>query len=399
MLTINDAPPASPTPEPVAAVRRAPARPMNWGDWLAERLSPGFFSGMGLGTWLQVLWDNGFAIDPPYWPRAALITLASVPNSLTAALESFAFGPAVRRARIAPPLFVLGLPRSGTTHLHNLLARDDRFSFPNSFEMLFPHTFLAADFLLRRLVGRLMTPTRPQDAVKSGIDEPQEDEWAFPAMMGQSPLLGSAFPRQADRHQRYLTLRDVGEHQRERWKQALRALVQKLSYRHGGRPLVLKSPGHTGRIGLLLDLFPDARFVHIRRNPYDVYQSAVDATIKGTPSGTFQRCELGRVGEQTLRTYGELTAAYLEQRGRIPTGRLYELRYEDLEVDPVGELRAMYGALSLPDFRAFEPALTRYLATLKGYRRNHFARLSADERERIAEEWKCQFEEFGYPRD
>ena len=62
---------------------------------------------------------------------------------------------------------------------------------------------------------------------------------------------------------------------RRRWCDAFLYFVRKLSLRAGGRRLVLKSPAHTARVALLLELFPDAQFVYIHRDPLTVYQSAV----------------------------------------------------------------------------------------------------------------------------
>src|SRR5688500_17337527 len=85
-------------------------------------------SGITLGNWLRVLRDNRFSIDARFWPRAALITLSSVPNSFVALAEQLLFGPAIGNAEVQPPLFILGTWRSGTTHLHNLLSVDNRFA-------------------------------------------------------------------------------------------------------------------------------------------------------------------------------------------------------------------------------------------------------------------------------
>src|SRR5207244_11455218 len=132
------------------------------------------------------------------------------------------------------------------------------FAYPNSYQVLYPNTFLLTEFVHAPLVGLLMDRKRPMDNVRLGVQEPQEDEWAMPSLIGRSCLLASAFPRQAEFHRRHLTLRGLSDAERAEWNAALLLLVQKLSYKYG-RPLVLKSPGHTGRIRTLLELFPDAR--------------------------------------------------------------------------------------------------------------------------------------------
>ena len=60
---------------------------MPWREAFLNRFGVGAFSGITLGRWLRVLRENRFAVDRPYWGRAALITLASIPNTLLAACE------------------------------------------------------------------------------------------------------------------------------------------------------------------------------------------------------------------------------------------------------------------------------------------------------------------------
>ena len=109
------------------------------------RFDAGAFAGVTLGRWLQVLWENHFAVDRPYWGRAAIITLASIPNTLFSWWENLCYGRKVRNTRVAPPVFILGIWRSGTTHLHNLLAQDDRFAYANTYQVFYPHTFLTTE--------------------------------------------------------------------------------------------------------------------------------------------------------------------------------------------------------------------------------------------------------------
>ncbi len=101
---------------------------MSWREAFLVRFGAGAFTGITLGRWLRVLRDNRFAVDRPYWGRAALITLASIPNTMLAAWENWFYGRMIRDTSVTAPLFILGIWRSGTTHLHNLLTQDDRFA-------------------------------------------------------------------------------------------------------------------------------------------------------------------------------------------------------------------------------------------------------------------------------
>src|SRR4029078_4297368 len=82
-------------------------------------------------------------------------------------------------------------------------------------------------------------------------------------------------------------------------------------------------------------------------------------------------CTGGRE-ETTLQQYEEIYQAFFEERALIPAGRLHEIAYEDLEVDPLGQLRQLYAALQLGDFAPAEPALREYLTSIADYAKNRF---------------------------
>src|SRR5262245_7300998 len=213
---------------------------MPWREAFLNRFGVGAFGGITLGRWLRVLRENRFAVDLPYGGRAALITLASIPNTLLAAWENWFYGRKVRNTRVAPPLFILGIWRSGTTHLHNLLAQDDRFAYPTTYQVLYPHTFLTTEKWEDPLMGVFLPSNRPRHNVAMGVGEPQEDEFALCSLTGRAWPMAWAFSRRADHYGRHVTLRGASAGEVAEWKAALAGLVQKLSFKYG-RPLVLKS--------------------------------------------------------------------------------------------------------------------------------------------------------------
>jgi hypothetical protein len=368
---------------------------MSWQELFATKMGPGALCGVTFGDWLRLLAENRFAVDPPYFGRAAMITGASLQNSLFARYEHWRYDAAIRATRPQPPLFILGVWRSGTTHLHNLLARDKRFAYPDFFEVFYPHTFLSTGGVNRWLLARFLPERRPQDNVRMAIGEPQEDEFALNCLTQMSWCLLWTLPRRAWAYERFLTLRNCSPDEIQRWKEALRWFVQKLTFRHQ-RPLVLKSPAHTGRVRLLLDIFPDARFVHIHRNPYDVFQSSLHSAIKAIPWWTLQRPDHTGLEERTLDQYAELYDAYFEDKQLIPPGKLHEVRYEELETDPLGELRQLYEALQLGDFSEAEPDLRAYIDSIADYQKNRFAALNPVWKEQVAHRWRRSFEAWGY---
>ena len=351
--------------------------------------------GMALGEWWALLRRHRFAIDLRHLPRALVQTALSAANSAGARLERLRFGRRIDATPVPAPLFILGHYRSGTTHLHNLLAQDPQFAAPTFFQALNPHTFLTNEGFAAPLADRLIVRRRYQDEMALGAGVPSEDEFALCVMTGLSPYMDWYFPGDGAVYDRYLTFREATDGEVVRWENALTLFLKKLTLRHG-RPLVLKSPPHTARIRLLLGLFPDARFVHIHRDPYVVFRSTRHMIRAVQPLYHLREGPIQDGDDRILSVYNEMYDVYFEERGLIPDGRLCEVSYEDLERDPVGVVGSVYESLGLTGFEAFRPRLEGYLATIDGYRKNRLDELPESLRRRIAHEWGRSFDEWGY---
>ena len=83
----------------------------------------------------------------------------------------------------APPIFILGHWRTGTTLLHEFMIRDERFGYPTTYECMDPNHFLLTEGLFTRWLNFLVPTHRPMDNMKAGFDRPQEDEFAL-CMLG-----------------------------------------------------------------------------------------------------------------------------------------------------------------------------------------------------------------------
>ncbi len=353
-----------------------------------------YLAGITSGAWLKLLREN--RVDPIYWHRAAFITLTSVMNSIARRKEEQRFGGEIEAVRVAPPVFILGHWRSGTTHLHNLLAQDtQRFAFPNTYQVVNPHTFLTTEASATRRFAWMVPPTRPMDAMAMGFALPQEDELALCLMSLRSPYLGISFPRAEEVLERYLDFDGVADAEIEEWKDALMFFLKKLTLKYG-RTLVLKSPTHTARIRMLLELFPDARFVAIHRDPYQVFRSCRRYHDTATWFTYLQRPNREAIDDAILRRYTRLHDAFFAQRELIPAGKYHEIRFDDLERNPEREMEMLYAALDLGEFAAFRPKLRSYLATQEDYRKNEFAPLDAATRGMVGDAWSRSFETWNY---
>jgi hypothetical protein len=360
-------------------------------------LSHNYLAGITAGDWLRLLAENGFAVDPPYWHRAAFVTLASLMNSAYRAVEERRFARRIGDTALAgPPLFILGHWRNGTTHLHNLLSLDTRqFAFANTYQCTNPHTFLTSERINARLFRALVPARRPMDNMALSFQVPQEDEFALLLTTLISPYLGVTFTRREDHYTRYLTFRDASPTEIAVWKQGFLRFLRKLTLKHG-RPLLLKSPPHTARVRLLLEMFPDARFVHIHRDPFTVFQSFRHYFDTAMWYTYLQRPDVDGIDERILRRYTLMYDAFFEDRLRIPRGQYHEMAFEDLERDPETELARLYDALGLEGFDGLRPALPAYLHSIAGYEKNTFGPLRADVRRRVAQAWQRNIEEWGY---
>jgi hypothetical protein len=371
-------------------------RNMSWRQNFLRNFGPGMLAGITLSQWVKLLWNAGARIDASRLPRVLAITTQSLKNELMARLEQKRCASAVKDVALEPPLFILGHWRSGTTYLHELLAADTRFAYPTNFQVAFPLTFLTAKAFEYRFLSFFLPSHRPMDNMKWSLDSPQEEEFALCSLTSLSPCMGWVFPQEKERFDRYLTFDGASAAEVAAWKQAFENLLKKLQW-HYRRPLILKSPPHTARIGLLLEMFPQARFVHIHRDPYRVFQSSRHTFQVIFGLNSLQRLRSENADDWIIHQYKEMYDSYFRHRSSIPTGQLYELGYEQLEGDPEGEVCKLYHALALPDFEVVRPKLRQYLSSITGFKKNRFDELAPELRSRISREWRWCFEQWGYP--
>jgi hypothetical protein len=345
---------------------------------------------------MHLLMRHRFAVPYSRWPTALVVSAVSLGHTLLRFTQCAFYGRRVAHTPIAhAPLFILGHWRSGTTLLHELLSRDPRHAAPTTYECFVPHHFLLTRSWLPRLLGRLMPDRRPMDDMASGWDRPQEDEFAL-CLLGQpSPYQHIAFPNQPAPDTNLFDLRGLSHRALARWKNALLRLARQWTLVNNGRRLILKSPPHICRIPLLVDLFPDARFVHIIRNPYVIYPSTLHLWRVLYSIHSLQRPSWRCLPEYILATFANLYQRFEVDKQRIPPGRLQELRYEDLIRDPIGRLEAIYRELDLGDFSPARAGVEAYLSEIKNHQTNRFL-LTRDERRAITRRWGDVIQRYGY---
>jgi hypothetical protein len=372
---------------PTGAPAKPAARKRSW--------APRMWEGCEFFAWIRLLCHNRFAVHLSHLYIAVIITFVSLFHTVLRHLQNAWFGDRLAKTRIRlAPVFIVGHWRTGTTLLHELLILDERHTYPTTYECLEPNHFLLTEAFFRRCVRFLLPTERPMDNMPAGWERPQEDEFAL-CMLGQpSPYLTIAFPNRPPQYQEYFDLETLSEGARANWKRAFLGLLRQLTFKDPRR-LILKSPPHTCRIRTLLELFPDARFVHLVRDPYVVFPSTVHLWKSLYQKHGLQRPTFVGLEEYVYTSFLRLDRKWQEGRRLLAPGRFHEMRYEDLVRDPIGQMRELYDRLELGGFERVLPRLQQYLASLAGYETNRYE-LTDAQRAEITRRWGEAMRRYGY---
>jgi len=356
---------------------------------------PRFWDGMTAGAWFSLVARNHAHISFRCWGMALIISAISVLNSLLGLLQRLVFGRRIAStALVEDPIFVIGHWRTGTTLLHELLILDDRTTYPDTYDCFAPAHFLVSGWFFRPVLKFLLPSRRPTDNMAAGWDRPQEDEFALCNLGARSPYLTISFPNHPPQDEQYFSLDDVSPADLRRWQQKWLGFLKCLTIRKP-KQIVLKSPPHTFRIRVLLEMFPRARFVHIVRNPYETFPSTVKLWKRLYYDQGLQIPRYEGLEEYVLATFQRMYEVFQRDRHLIPAGQFCEVRYEDLVRDPVEQMRIVYDRLQLGDFSRVAPALERYFADQADYKTNQH-QLSPLLADKIRGRWKTFFEQYGY---
>ena len=350
--------------------------------------------GLGVSGWLKLL-SYKPKFTAPYAFRWASISALSVLTSAQNLLESAVYGRKIARTEVEhPPIFILGHWRSGTTLLHNLMTMDPEMTFANLYQCMYPGNFLLTESIVPKLTKCFIPKTRPMDNMATTWHTPQEDEIALAMDCGLSPYLMTGFPMRQDIYGRFYDPRDMTDEERTIWKSSLLRLIKKLTIRKN-RSVVLKSPSHTYRVATLLEMFPNAKFIYIYRDPYAVYNSSMHLRQTMFAENSLFPTSMEGSEDEMVMMYEKCIRTYEETKSLIPAGNLHEIRFEDLEVDPLGEVAQTYRALGLSSWSSIEPFIKAELPELTAYKKNSF-RMDREMMQKIYGRIKWIFDQYGY---
>ena len=359
---------------------------------------PRFWDGMTLRAWFTLLKAGQYRVAPIRWGMAVIITLLAVfVNSPFAWLQKLLYGKKIKDTKLAnAPIFIIGHWRSGTTLLHEYIIRDTRFSFADTYTCFAPEHFITSRFTLRQVVALLMPKKRPIDNMEAGLDRPQEDEFALASMGLPSPYRNIIFPNNGLKMDAdYWTLRNVSAEERKTWLDGLDIFLKTLTFQQPGKRIVLKSPTHTGRVKTLLERYPDAKFIHIHRNPYSIFPSTYNLWMRLSKDEGAQRPTGKGMEEYIFDNLNTMYDAFDEDVKHLPANQFCDIAYKELTSSPVETLEKIYRTLGLGGFEEVKPVFEQYADSQKEYKKNKFS-MDPELKTQIAERWKRYFERYGY---
>lgn len=274
---------------------------------------------------------------------------------------------------LAPPVFILGHWRSGTTHLYNVMTKSGDWGYVPPVATGLPWDLFGIARGARPLLERALPKHRYIDNIPVTPESPQEDEIAIANMSDLSFYHGIYFPQAfATFLARGLFFDGVSAGEIARWQERFVYLLRKLSKLQNGRAMLIKNPVYTGRLAMLREMFPEAKFIHIHRNPYDVFLSMRNFYEKLLKEFALQSYDHIDIDATILTVYERMMHQLEKDADGLPPERFVELRYDQLDTDPMAALETIYRQLALPGFVSAQEPFRDYLASVKSFRKNAF---------------------------
>ncbi len=257
--------------------------------------------------------------------------------------------PEIREESIRSPVFITGLPRSGSTFLHDLFAKDPANRVPLTWEVMFPLPFpkrtkdepesriAKAENRLRLM--RLINPSVVK-AHPIGARLPQECIAILSySLMSEEFLCMFSIPS----YEKWLRAQDMRQAYRFH-----RSFISHLPCPSPAERWVFKAPDHVYSLDALIDTYPDARIVFLHRDPMKVLGSVASLAMK-LRSAFSNHIDPVRTGINEARVLNEVTLKMMEFRDRHPSlsDRFVDVQYPDLVRNPVATVRRIYERFGL----------------------------------------------------
>jgi hypothetical protein len=287
--------------------------------------------------------------------------LVSLLENLLRMEQERAANSAIERERVRAPVFIIGLPRTGTTHLHGLISEDPANRAPATWEVTYPaasHASPAAIADARARTGARL-------------------DWAnrlAPEFMRIHPIAPDlpqeciAITAQVFMSIQFHTTHNVPSYQNwfEEAPQTLgfdfhHRFLQHLQAKSAGTRWVLKAPGHLFALEGLLERYPDARIIHTHRDPLRVMASmASHATVLRRAFS--DAADSRQIARDWADRWARALDRFLAVRDRAPAEQFLDVGFEAIESDPIGTVERVYDFLGWPLTAVARGALEAFLA-------------------------------------
>ena len=312
---------------------------------------------------LRLLAQNKFHVDPIGIPRLVYSMVLSFALSPLNIMESIKFDKKTNNTKVTkPPIFIVGHWRTGSTYLHNLLSQDKQFGYPTTFQTVTPALLLGFEKMIKPIVESSLPETRPQDNVELGADLPQEEEYALGNISPYSFYNGWIFPKNMNLYNNYVDFHHVTEKEINEFKKIFHFYIQKLTLYYNGKQLLLKNPSNTARIKILHEMYPDAKFIHIYRNPYHVYLSMKRNIEKEMILYCLQTPPPWEVFEKSMvDMYIRMFDKYFKEIKLVPKENQIDVKYEEFIQNPLSEIEKIYKSLNIDGFDATKETFKKYI--------------------------------------
>ena len=351
--------------------------------------------GISFKNWLKILEENG-GVDRNYIDRGTFVTLASIFLSPARFLSNLRYGKRIENYEIdKPPIIIIGHWRSGTTYLHELLSQDPQFCYVSLWNTMIPNGFITLE-PTKNFLSRFLPKKRPMDEIRVQADGPYEEEAAIAVFFPWSFFHCLHFPKNAEeQYLKSIHFQGLSSEEIEEWKKRYLNFMKSVVFSNNGKRLLLKNPANTTRIKTLLEIFPNARFVHIYRNPYKVYFSTVKMRNNVLEKLALQNGSKVEIEKQVINNYKRVMKTFFEQKKLIPKDRYVEVKYEDLVKNPVKQVKNIYSKLDLTGIKNAMPGVHRYLEDKKDYKTNVY-KIDKKVLDHIYKNWRFTIDKWGY---
>ncbi|MHA1873366.1 MAG: sulfotransferase family protein [Candidatus Heimdallarchaeaceae archaeon] len=364
--------------------------------WLICKEEP--LAGMSFTNIFKLLLENKFRIHPKYylrfWYAMGLATITA-PMRI---IERILYHRKIKKTEIkTDPVFVIGHYRTGTTYLMTLLAMDKDRGYVSNLEGYAPHFFLSFPKITKTLIDMSLPDIRPMDNVPMGAEEPTEEEYSIGAMSKYGYYNGFIFPRNFDQYTRYLNFEGLPK-DLEKWKKVYYYFVQKMTLKYEGRQMIFKNPTNNYRIPHILEMFPNAKFIHTYRNPYEVYPSTYKFFEEVFAIYTLQTWDDEKMKLDILRNYKSLYEHLERDIKLIPKGNIVHLKYEEFIEEPMKHIDRIYSELGLELKEEYRENMRKYAETQKREYKPNKHRITDDVIERVNKYWSDYRDHWGYEK-